>query len=110
MNRQDFTVMVNTITNKLDASAELYQSFKVDLMDYDEGYNQVISLLGQHYFGAEGWDWIEYFIYEDEPKVYDIDKNEVPFSTIDDLYNFLVKEGLVKEVLKSAESLEDDKK
>jgi hypothetical protein len=110
MNRADFTVLVSTIKGTLDRSAELYQKYKIDLMDYEEDYSHVISLLGQSLFGGAGWDWVEYFIYEDNHKVYDADKNEIPFSTIDEVYDFLIKEGYVKEVLNADESLVNDKK
>ena len=109
MTRADFTVLVNTIKGTLDRSAELYQKYKIDLIEYEEDYNHIISLLGQSSFGAAGWDWVEYFIYEDNHEVWDTDKNQIPFSTVDEVYDFLIKEGYVKEVLNSAESLDNDK-
>jgi hypothetical protein len=77
MNLEVFTLIVEKLRTQLDKSHGLY-TLGIDLMDYEEGWNETISLLLKAYYGASGSDWIEWYLYErkvdaTEPQAWDKD-------------------------------------
>jgi hypothetical protein len=40
--------------------------FGVDLINYEDGWSEVISLLFRAYYGEEGADWIDWYMFERE--------------------------------------------
>lgn len=63
MNFEAFKKLIETIQNINERSHTLYQ-LKIDLMDYDEDYQNVISTLMDAVFTEEGTDWIDWYLYE----------------------------------------------
>lgn len=96
MTRKDFTKLIEVLEKKEKESSEIYQKYSIDLVNYVEDYYNVIGLLMSYVFTEKGWDWISYFLYENNPKIWE-NGEEIPFNSIDDLYNFLLKEGIIKE-------------
>jgi hypothetical protein len=73
-------------------------AFEANLLPTNYLYELVFNLL--EYIFQDYDKWIEYFVYElnfgqknitGELKIFDKNKKEIPLSTIDDLYNFLIK-------------------
>lgn len=56
----------------------------IDLMNYEDGWNETISLLIRAYYGEQGADWIDWYLYEratidgeDRHKAWDEDGNPI---------------------------------
>lgn len=93
MTREDFTELIKTLKEKDNQSVEIYQKYNIDLINYEEDFHKIIGLLMSYLFTEKGWDWISYYLYEDNCEVWDKDSNEIPFKTVDDLYDYLEREG-----------------
>jgi hypothetical protein len=79
---------LNTISEKQTAAYDI----GIDLINYNDIYNNVISLLFKSHYGKEGAEWIEWFIYEKSGKedicAYDSDGNEI-CKTVEELWNIV---------------------
>ena len=94
MKRKEFKKFIEAIEYQSDISRELYKS-KVDLIEYDEMFHKIISILGKKLFTEDGWDIIGYYLYEAKTKtaecMWEADGTNIPMKTPDDLYNYLTK-------------------
>ena len=95
MTREDFRELVKALAEKSNQSLEMYQKYNIGLVDYEEDYHKIIGLLMSYLFTEKGWDWISYYLYEDKPEAWGDNGEEIPFKTIDNLYDFLGKEGFI---------------
>ena len=50
----------------LDKQIEEAYKLKIDLMEFVEEYNQIISALIREIYGDEGYDWYSWFCYEND--------------------------------------------
>jgi hypothetical protein len=73
---------------------KLYEQ-KIDLMDFVEPYQNIVSMLFIEIYGEKGWDWISCFCYEHdygEKKMGAWDENDQPICrSMQELHEFLEK-------------------
>lgn len=60
-----FEKIVTTLQAQHQKSFDLCR-MGIDLMSYEDGYAETITLLFRAYYGAEGSDWIDWYMYERE--------------------------------------------
>jgi hypothetical protein len=60
-----FEKIINTMQANQQRSLDLCK-LGVDLINHEEGYAEVISLLLKAYYGEAGADWIDWYMYERE--------------------------------------------
>ena len=65
MKLEVFERIVNGIISQQEKSHTLYK-MGIDLMGHEESYQETVSLLLRAYYGADGADWIDWYIYERE--------------------------------------------
>lgn len=63
MNYVKFTKVINELQKQDKIISKLYK-LKVDLIDFSDGYQQIIAELFLEIYGKEGYDWITWFCYE----------------------------------------------
>lgn len=95
MTRETFTKLIELQQNN---SSVVHQSYKlkIDLIDFVDPWEQVITLLLKEVFTDGGCDWISWWLYEEGRNAWDNNGEVIPMDTVEDLYNFLVKEGYLK--------------
>ena len=83
MTYEQFEKIIKNLEKCRERSHSLYQ-LGVDLMDYDELYQEVVGILMLSTFKEPGKDWIDWYLYEKpgmfskEPlKAFDKDNNEI---------------------------------
>lgn len=69
---------------KMNTKTNTLYSLGVNIIEYTDGYESVISKLLTEYYTEEGYDWISWYLYEkfppgskEELKAYDKDGNEI---------------------------------
>lgn len=65
MKLEVFEKIITTLQAQQQKSYELCR-MGIDLINYEDGYSEAISLLFRAYYGAEGADWIDWYLYERE--------------------------------------------
>lgn len=65
MKLEVFERIVSGIISQQEKSHTLYK-MGIDLMGHEESYQETVSLLLRAYYGADGADWIDWYIYERE--------------------------------------------
>jgi hypothetical protein len=63
MTYEKFKTIIETLETSSEKSSALYK-LGVDLMDYTDSYQVLISLLLKETFGETGADWIDWYLYE----------------------------------------------
>ena len=63
MKLEVFSLIITTIETQIKKSYRAFES-GVDLAGYDEGWVNIISLFFNAYYGKEGTDWIDWYLYE----------------------------------------------
>jgi hypothetical protein len=63
MTYEKFKTIIETLETSSEKSSALYK-LGVDLMDYTDSYQALISLLLKETFGETGADWIDWYLYE----------------------------------------------
>ncbi len=63
MTYEKFKTIIETLEKNSETSSSLYR-MGVDLMDYTEPYQKIISILMTATFGEIGSDWIDWYLYE----------------------------------------------
>ena len=63
MNFEQFKTLIETLQKVSDKYRVLYD-LGIDTMNYDEGYQKIISLLMECVFDEEGKSWIDWYLYE----------------------------------------------
>jgi len=69
----------------LDRQIEEAYKLKIDLIDFVDGYHEIISTLIKEIYGEDGYEWYSWFCYESEyghkgVEAWDKDKNPICFS------------------------------
>lgn len=77
---QKFEKSVNTLSEVFPCS------FESDIVNYGE---QMFSDKLLEIFTPEGFDWIAYYLWEPEHSVRDKDGNDIPFETLEDLWEMV---------------------
>jgi len=79
----DFSVFEKIISDIKACSESERAIYKagIDLINYSDSYNTIISLLLKAYYGKSGEEWISWFLYDrgedDSYKAYDKEGNEI---------------------------------
>ena len=83
MDYKQFEKIIKNLEACIERGHSLYK-LGVDLLDYDEPFQEVIGVLMMSVFNEEGKDWIDWYLYEKpgmfskEPlKAFDKDNNEI---------------------------------
>lgn len=95
--REEFTQFIKSLKDLSDRSDKVYQA-GIDLLEYENNFQEIISFLSEKFFGEGTWDWITYYVYEEGRDVWDEKGNKVPFNTVDDLFDYLAVNGYLKSV------------
>lgn len=66
MTLEVFTEILNKIRKQSEKQDALYK-LEIDLVNYSDGYTSVIDMLLEIYYGKEGAEWIEWYLYERDP-------------------------------------------
>jgi len=66
MKLEVFTEIINKIIKQSDKEHALY-ALDVDLINYSDDHNSVIDILLEVYYGKEGTDWINWYLWERDP-------------------------------------------
>lgn len=82
MKYENFEKLIIELENISERYSELYD-LGVDLINYDEPNQRIISILMEEIFGKDGKDWIDWYLYERKShsgeilKAWDKDDNEI---------------------------------
>ena len=63
MKQEVFTDIIKRIREQSDKQNALYK-LDVDLINYSDNYTSVIDILLKVYYGEDGADWIDWYLYE----------------------------------------------
>jgi len=66
MKLEVFTEVLNRLRKQSDKEHALY-ALDVDLINYSDDHNSVINILLEVYYGKEGADWIDWYLWERDP-------------------------------------------
>lgn len=66
MTLETFKVLIAKIKDNSDTLNFLYP--KIDLINFTDGYEEVITILLKSYYGEIGEDWISWFLHERDPE------------------------------------------
>ncbi len=102
MNKETFIKVMELINSADQRNNTLYEA-GIDSLEYSDAYHEIIHLLGISSMTEEGWDWVEYYLYE-LPLLGDVDVkcgkyedgSPIYLRNIEELWNFLEKSGYVK--------------
>jgi hypothetical protein len=67
MNQQVFTHILNALRDNSKRIDGLYE-LGIDLINFSDDYNKVIDTLIKVYYGKEGADWIDWYLWERDLK------------------------------------------
>lgn len=104
MNKETFIKVMELINSADQRNNTLYEA-GIDSLEYSDAYHEIIHLLGISSMTEEGWDWVEYYLYE-LPLLKSVDGDEscgnredgspIYLRNIEELWNFLEESGYVK--------------
>lgn len=63
MNFNEFKEVIELLKKVSDRTHGIY-GFGVDLMNYEEDFHKIITILMKSIFEEEGYDWISWYLYE----------------------------------------------
>ena len=63
MKLEVFTEVLNRLRKQSDKEHALY-ALDIDLVNYSDDHNSVINILLEVYYGKEGADWIDWYLWE----------------------------------------------
>jgi hypothetical protein len=99
MTLDQFQVIIDTLKKQKEAQRTLY-SLKVDLLEFTDPYESVITTLFTEIYGLEGYDWFGWFCYENDfgskmskrkPKAWDKDGKPICYD-VKSLWTYLETE------------------
>jgi len=102
MKKETF-IKVMELINSADQRNDMLYKAGIDSLEYSDIYHSIIHLLGVSALTEEGWDWVEYYLYE-IPLFKDFDGKcgkyddgrPIYLINIEELWNFLEESGYVK--------------
>jgi hypothetical protein len=95
MERKTFIDLIERMKATSETINEAYR-LKIDLVEFSDPWEQIITILLKEVFTEEGYDWISWWAHEGGRKAWDDDGTDVPMDTVEDLYNYLKKKGYLK--------------
>jgi phage anti-repressor protein len=96
MTKEAFINLIERMKATSELVNEAYR-LKVDLVEFLDPWEQIITTLLKELFTKEGYDWISWWTHEDGRKAWEKDGTDIPMDTAEDLYNYLLKEGYIHE-------------
>jgi len=99
MKLETFTKIVETLKNQSEVTNQLYK-LNIDLVEFADPYESVITILIKEIYGAEGYDWFSWFCYDcdfgskyskDDPGAWDKDESPICYD-LESLWNHLESE------------------
>jgi hypothetical protein len=96
MKKEAFIDLIERMKATSESVSEAYR-LKIDLIEFSDSWEQIITILLKELFTEEGYDWICWWAYEDGRKAWEKDGTDIPMDTAEDLYNYLLKEGYIHE-------------
>jgi hypothetical protein len=75
MTYKNFSSIVETLQKQSDLISDLY-TMKVDLLEFTDPYDSVISILMKEIYTVEGYDWFSWFCYENDFGTGTLDAND----------------------------------
>jgi hypothetical protein len=75
MKYSEFSVIVETLQKQSDLVSDLYH-MKVDLLEFSDPYESIISILMKEIYTTEGYDWFSWFCYENDFGTGTLDAND----------------------------------
>ena len=103
MKLETLTKIIGTLKNQSDVTNQLYR-LNVDLVEFADPYESVITILIKEIYGEEGYDWFSWFCYDcdfgskyskKDPGAWDKDNNPICYD-IESLWNCLETEYKIK--------------
>lgn len=94
MKFKDFEKVVTLLKEQSDREGQALE-LDIDLLEFNDKYNQIIDVLIRNVYGDEGWEWFGWFCYENDFGRGDLDAYEsfngkIPICyDIPSLYDFL---------------------
>jgi phage anti-repressor protein len=95
MDKETFIDLIERMKATAETINQAYQ-LKIDLIEFSDQWEQIITILLKELFTEEGYDWISWWAYEDGREAWEKDGTPIPMDTAEDLYNYLKKEGYLK--------------
>jgi len=96
MTKEAFIDLIERMKATAETINQAYQ-LKIDLIEFSDQWEQIITTLLKELFTKEGYDWISWWTHEDGRKAWEKDGTDIPMDTAEDLYNYLLKEGYIHE-------------
>ena len=96
MTLAEFSVIIKTLKDQNEIQKQLY-SLNVDLLEFVDPYESVITTLFTEIYGLEGYDWFSWFCYENDfgnkmskknPKAWDKDEKPICYD-VKSLWEYL---------------------
>jgi hypothetical protein len=103
MKLETLTKIIGTLKNQSEVTNQLYR-LNVDLVEFADPYESVITILIKEIYGQEGYDWFSWFCYDCDfgskyskknPGAWDKDNNPICYD-IESLWNCLETEYKIK--------------
>jgi hypothetical protein len=103
MKLETLTKVIETLKNQSEVTNQLYK-LNVDLVEFADPYESVITILIKEIYGEEGYDWFSWFCYENDfgrkmskknPRAWDKDEKPICYD-IESLWNCLETEYKIK--------------
>ena len=103
MKLETLTKIIETLKNQSEVVNQLYR-LNVDLVEFTDPYESVITILIKEIYGQEGYDWFSWFCYDCDfgskyskknPGAWDKDNNPICYD-IESLWNCLETEYKIK--------------
>jgi hypothetical protein len=103
MKLETLTKIIETLKNQSEVVNQLYR-LNVDLVEFTDPYESVITILIKEIYGQEGYDWFSWFCYDcdfgnkyskEDPGAWDRDDNPICYD-IESLWNCLETEYKIK--------------
>ena len=95
MTKEAFIDLIERMKATAETINQAYQ-LKIDLIEFSDQWEQIITTLLKELFTKEGYEWISWWAYEDGRKAWDDSGVIIPMDTAEDLYNYLLKAGYLK--------------
>lgn len=95
MDKKTFIDLIEQMKATSESVSEAYR-LKIDLIEFTDPWEQIITTLLKELFTKDGYDWISWWLWENGREAWEKDKTPIPMDTAEDLYNYLRNEGYVK--------------
>ena len=96
MKKEAFIDLIERMKATSESVSEAYR-LKIDLIEFSDSWEQIITILLKELFTEEGYEWISWWLCENGREAWEENGTPIPMDTVEDLYNYLKKEGYIHE-------------